>query len=343
MLPLIVRTGLHARTRYGQNLDSSSVTSRAPPKNWRMKNPKSGVRSIVPIRGGTSPENSLRYGSVTCRSANHGCSSHFVNVGNQLNSTRTNSRSRYNLMNEATALVMIRNVGVLPETAANGTTIASILMPRMLSLIWPLIAAASDSDTLESCAALAEKALETLSTLRPTSERSEWEAGWDEEGMDDVALTETRGQRLVRDKFDRGAFAFAATFWHSDFIMPFTVSYSGYVHTTGGVGLDDKLSLLASRTSAERHFFCSSSRPLSSELPPPGCDSDTDSSSFRALCVLLYPSDRAPPNDPLAIGIDRSNGFSFAKRRGQSLHRRQRRRRQQQEGASPSQRATSTT
>ena len=82
----------------------------------------------------------------------------------------------------------------------------------------------------------AEKALETLSTLRPTSERSEWEAGWDEEGMDDVALTETRGQRLVRDKFDRGAFAFAATFWHSDFIMPFTVSYSGYVHTTGGWG-----------------------------------------------------------------------------------------------------------
>ena len=73
--------------------------------------------------------------------------------------------------------------------------------------------------------------------------------------MDDIALAETRGQRLavvavVRDKFDRGAFAFAAPFWlwyvHSDFIMPFTVSYSGYVHTA--VGLDDKLSLLGRPT-----------------------------------------------------------------------------------------------
>lgn len=37
-----------------------------PARNWRMKKPKRGVRSMEPSSGGTRPENSFRYGSVTC-------------------------------------------------------------------------------------------------------------------------------------------------------------------------------------------------------------------------------------------------------------------------------------
>jgi hypothetical protein len=34
--------------------------SNAPAKNWRMKKPKRGVRSMDPNSGGTRPENSFR-------------------------------------------------------------------------------------------------------------------------------------------------------------------------------------------------------------------------------------------------------------------------------------------
>lgn len=63
-----------------------------------MKNPNNGVRSIVPNNGGTNPENSFKYGSVTCLRASQGCCSHQVNVGNQLSNTLTNKSNRYNCM-----------------------------------------------------------------------------------------------------------------------------------------------------------------------------------------------------------------------------------------------------
>lgn len=58
-----------ARSALYQYSASSSATSRAPARNWRMKKPKRGVRSMEPSRGGTSPLNSFRYGSVTWRGA----------------------------------------------------------------------------------------------------------------------------------------------------------------------------------------------------------------------------------------------------------------------------------
>lgn len=54
LLTVLVQYRIH------QYLDSSSATSRAPARNWRMKKPKSGVRSIDPSSGGTKPLNSLR-------------------------------------------------------------------------------------------------------------------------------------------------------------------------------------------------------------------------------------------------------------------------------------------
>ncbi len=36
-----------------------------------MRNPNSGVKSMVPSSGGTSPRKRLRYGSVTCGRRKH--------------------------------------------------------------------------------------------------------------------------------------------------------------------------------------------------------------------------------------------------------------------------------
>lgn len=53
-------SGHQASGHFHQYLDSSSATSSAPARNWRMKKPSSGVRSMDPSSGGTSPLKSLR-------------------------------------------------------------------------------------------------------------------------------------------------------------------------------------------------------------------------------------------------------------------------------------------
>merc|ERR1712070_370903 len=75
-------------------------------------------------------------------------------------------------MNEATAFVRIIKVEELPETAANGTTIASVLMPFRFAWICPLIASASASDTVDSWETLAENREATFNAFRPTTPRT---------------------------------------------------------------------------------------------------------------------------------------------------------------------------
>lgn len=60
----------------------------------------------------------------------------------------------------------------LPETAANGTTIASVLMPFRFAWICPLIASASASDTVDSWETLAENREATFNAFRPTTPRT---------------------------------------------------------------------------------------------------------------------------------------------------------------------------
>ncbi len=60
----------------------------------------------------------------------------------------------------------------LPETAANGTTIASILMPFRFAWICPLIASASASDTVDSWDTLAVNRDAAFNAFRPTTPRT---------------------------------------------------------------------------------------------------------------------------------------------------------------------------
>jgi hypothetical protein len=75
------------------------------------------------MSGGMRLRNRLRYGSVTWRSVTQGWPIQST-LGNQVSSTRTNSSSRYSLMNDATADVIKGSVDVAELTAANmGTTV----------------------------------------------------------------------------------------------------------------------------------------------------------------------------------------------------------------------------
>ena len=59
------------------------------------------MKSICPIIGGIKFLNRFKYGSVTCLNIAHGCLIQFT-FGNQVKSTLTNSKSKYNFMNDAT-------------------------------------------------------------------------------------------------------------------------------------------------------------------------------------------------------------------------------------------------
>jgi hypothetical protein len=73
------------------------------------------------------------------------------------------------LIKDATAFVMIKNVSVLPLTAANGMTRANILNDFTFSLIWALIASASAS--WQARRAMVVRVALAFNAPRPSTER----------------------------------------------------------------------------------------------------------------------------------------------------------------------------